>query len=498
MVDEEARARAEAHAESIRERVERLKALKQDYEASKGAAGLRSLLEGEAAGLARYLEGMSEAQAAQMLKALKDGMDKHGIRTGRFCEAYEQSMRKLDLHTRPKAVVAEGCFKEYPDMAFADAVRILGRGELVRVDETFVKYTPGEISYVENVLAGESRKREVKSAKYFEQTGETAVEEVQDVSKETSVSSTQELSTQVESELRTRFESDIGASAGASGGGSFGVVDLQGGANIDASLGLGVDTSLGTSSESDFTQEIVSKALEKTRKTTLERRTTRSYALYESLDHHGIENTADDAQHRNGIYCFLDKHVAITETVYGRRLFLLANIRLPGSNLLCARTRRIRMSLEELGTKPSFEISPADVTPSTYLELAGRFKASNIEPPPPPVSTLARTWKTDTTNANLEQQEIDFKKVADVLAPFFARYKRHLLIENVRIPEGYEVQDVTVTVNHGSNGLSIPAHLPLSLAGAPSTWPPLWRPMPCTAPSSSPTGSGNWPTWPRP
>ena len=80
--------------------------------------------------------------------------------------------------------------------------------------------------------------------------------------------------------------------------------------------------------------------------------------------------------------------------------------------------------------------------------------------------TLGRTYKTDTTNTNVEQQKFDMKKVADVLVPFFERYKRFTITDNIKLPEGYQVQDVWVTVNHGANGVSIPAHLPFAVTGA--------------------------------
>jgi hypothetical protein len=163
---------------------------------------------------------------------------------------------------------------------------------------------------------------------------------------------------------------------------------------------------------------------------------------------------------------FLDKEVCIQETTYGKRLFMLANIMLPGKNLLCEKLTKIQLNMMGQGQKPVFDISPEDIHPYNYRELVGRFRASNIKPPPSPTVTIARAFKTDTTNANVEQQEFSVKKVADILVPFFERYKRYMITDTITIPEGYQAQEVIITVNHGSNGLSIPAHLPFSLASA--------------------------------
>jgi hypothetical protein len=422
-----------------------------------------------AAVIAKYAGGKTKAEIGRVTTAIRDFGKKHDVPVAQFCEAYEIAVARADAAgaTGPEdADVPDGCYAESPDLVFADTVRILGEADLIRVDETFVSYSAGEISYVENVLAGEVRKRRVKSTRLFEQVTDTTTEEVTDTTTETSGTSKQELKSQVETELSTRLDSDISASANASGGGTIGVVDVQGGGSVNASLGMGLDQRLATSNESQFSQEIVSKALERTKTSVVERRVSRSHSLDETLNVHEINNDGDGAKPFNGVYCFLNKHVAIRESVYGRRLFLVANVHAPGRSLLCARLQRLQLALEDTGAKPLFDITPADITPANYKLLAGRFKAQNVSPPPEPVITLGRTYKTDATNTNAEGAEFNGRKIAEVLVPYFAKYKRFLIVENVSVPEGYEVMDATVTVNHGANGLSIPADLPLRAGGA--------------------------------
>jgi hemerythrin-like domain-containing protein len=179
---------------------------------------------------------------------------------------------------------------------------------------------------------------------------------------------------------------------------------------------------------------------------------------------HEINNA--DGNSINGVYCFLDKHVCISETVYGMRLFLLANISLPGKNLLCERLMKLGLAISDLGAKPKFDITPDEITPASYKDFVGRYKAYNVQPPPPPIITLSRTYKTDTSNANVQQEEFNMGKMAKALTPFFEKYKRFLISENIKLPDGYQVNEVCVTVNHGSSGVSIPAELPLKLVGS--------------------------------
>lgn len=443
----------------------RLAALRRQYADALERADLSSTLEDDSKEFRESIRDMTAQEVHDMQTAAAATLGRYDIKAGRFCYAYEE-VASLDdsLPTSPEGDLDAACFLENPSVNFENEVRVLGKAELIRVEERFLRYTPGEISYVENILAGELRRREVKSTRGFEQSQETLVEELTDTTSETSATTTQELHSEIASELNTRFDTDVSSSINASGGGSLGVVDLEGGAFVEAGLGLGVDTSLSTESSSDFSQEIVSRALERVRTTSTERRNSRSYSLYETLNLHELNNIGGES--KNGVYCFLDKHVCITESVYGHRIFLLANIMAPAKNLVCEAVARRNIDLARLDPRPEFDITPNDIHPGTYKELVGRFRASNIQPPPSPTITIGRTYKTDTTTAVVEQQEFKPAKIAQLLVPFFERYKRFLITDDVDVPEGYRVRDVFVTVNHGSNGISVPAHLPLSVTAA--------------------------------
>jgi len=466
----EAAQRAERRAALSREhrrKREELAALKEEVAAASAVTGVAALLDTAPAALARHLPGHSDKEVAALQKEARQLMGTYGLKPGGFCETYDAAVGKLDrIATPPSVQLPAACFAEHPDLAFASTVRILGTGRLVRVDEEFLSYAPGEISYIENVLAGEVRKRKVRTERSFETVSETVAEDVSELSTRADSRSTQELKSEIESEIATRFTSDVSAAFNASGGGTIGVVDVEGGAAVNAGLGVGVESTLSSSDSSELSQDILKSAIERTRRTTVERRLTRSFTLSRTLDHHEIDNRGDDARHRNGVYCFLDKRVLIRETVYGLRVFLLANVAVPGKNLLCERMARLALGQLDTGTRPVFDIAPDDIQPATYKSLVARYGASNVEPPPAPSRTLSRTYKTDTTNANVEQAEFKPEKIAQLLVPYFRNYKRFLIAENVPLPDGYAVHTVAVTVNHGSNGVSIPAHLPFSIAGA--------------------------------
>ncbi len=462
-----ARAGVESLARLQRRR-EDLLALKEEYRAVTDGPELATMLAMPPAALA---EMGAPVGLAALQRRLKTRLEAQGLEAETFEDAYRQIVGRADALGAPTmAVLVRGepapssCYLESPQMDFGDTVRLLGHADLVRVDETFVKYTVGEISYVENILPGEVKKRKVKTTKYFEEVNETTTEKTTDSSTESSTTTKQDLASQVSSEISTRMNTEMSAQASGSGGGTIGVVDFQGAGSASANMGIGVDTSFSSQDSSSFSQEILSRAIEKTKASSIERRMTRTYSLFETLHSHEINNASDKA--RNGIYCFLDKHVCLTETVYGKRLFVMASLPLPARNLLCDREQRLKLGLGELGQRPTFDVTVDQIQPATYKQLVARYKASNVSPPPPPLQTISRTYKTDNTNANPEKQGMDMKKAAELLAPFFEQYKRYLVTDNVRLPDGYELWSATATINHGRNGISVPAHLPLKLAGA--------------------------------
>lgn len=394
--------------------------------------------------------------------------------TGGFCDLFKQEKEKeTAVSDTAKTCIfqiqspcVEQVAKDVPAALDPDDVRPLGVAELITVEEKWMRYTPGEISSIENVLKGEVRKKKVKSIKYFEEVAERMTEEVEERDSETQSKVKQDLSSHVESEIASRFQSDINSSLGGSGGGNVGLVSFKGATSLGAGVHLGLDTKFGNSSESNFAQEILSKAVERAKKTTTELRRSRSYQKYETTNYHEINNAGANAEHTNGIYCYLDKTICVTERVYGLRKFFVAEVVSPGRDVVTKETQKLIIDLSNAGEVPAFDLSPADITPGNYLSYVGKYRAANVSPPPPYVKVVSKTYKTDSTNESRNQDEGMVKKVADMLTPFFGTYRRFLIQDKIDIPEGYKVQEVRVTVTHGTNGVSIPAHLPFSLLGA--------------------------------
>ena len=392
-----------------------------------------------------------------------------------FCAVYKASAEVAENAGRPNRANCEPLIDNPCVLAFSrqrralsggDDVRLLGVAELITVDEEFMGYRPGEISAIETVMKGELREKETKTARYFEEISEDTTTTTDEKETETTTSTEQELQNQIEQELTTRFSSDLTAEASGEGGGTIGVVNFEGAASVGTAMGVGIDSSLSQSSDDRFSQEIVARAVERTKTVTTKLRRQRNYRLFETKVLNKIDNTDPAATNFNAVFCYLDKEVCIKERLYGLRPFLGAELMRPGQELLKQELRRHAVDLAELGRVPEFDLTPAMITPENYMSLVGRYRAANVMPPPPIIRMESRTYRTDTASEAREPQKSMVETVADTLAPFFGNYRRYLIQDQIEVPQGYRVQQVDMTVSHGNNGVSVPAHLPFSILGA--------------------------------
>lgn len=423
---------------------------------------------------AEFGAAMSAAYGVDVAAVVDEAPINGGVHKG-FCDVYRDAAKAAAQAGRPDQSdctisIDNPCVEAFMGQRMVirggDDVRLVGTAQLITVEEEWMGYHFGEISAVSPVMKGEFHESLTKNTRVLEDVSEDTRIETGETETETSQTTESELTTQVSLEIQSRLSSDISAEASGSGGGTIGVVNFEGSASLGSNLGVGVDTTSSEQTDDRFTQEVVSRAVERTKEVTTKLRRQRSMRTSEDRTIHRIDNTGSAARTFNAVYCFLDKEICIKETVYGLRQFLTADLLRPGLSLLEQEARRQAIDLADRGDLPDFDINPAQITPQNYLSLVGKYRAANIMPPPSAVRMESRTYKTEAANESKAPAKGTIEKVADTLAPFFGEYKRHLIQDQIDIPEGYRVQQVAVTVSHGKNGVSIPAHLPFSIMGA--------------------------------
>jgi hypothetical protein len=383
---EEARINAEKFREFTESKRQELSALRKERERLKsldGPALIPEMLRDE-----DFLEKNVEVKEAIEAIRESDGkpLEKKGIKHPEFGEMYEEARRRESTSVTVRRNdcdldIDDPCIRQFANdrhrVNGKDMVRPLGEADLIVVEENWLKYTPGEISAVETVLKNEKRVKVVKTETTFETLSESLSEEVTEKESESKSTTGNELSSQVESEISSRFASDINSSVSGSGGGTIGVVNFKGEGSLGTNVSIGLDTSYKSSESSSFSSEIISRALEKTKKTTTERRLSRTMKKFETSHTHEIDNTGTGSSHVNGIYCYLDKHICITERQYGIRQFLIADVNFPGRDLLMREMQKYILNLNEAGLPPVLDIGPSDIDEYNYLSLVGRYRVFN-------------------------------------------------------------------------------------------------------------------------
>ena len=253
----QAKKAARAYVKDLRARRRRVEKAVATYREIESANTMPKILSDDSREMKVAVRALgSERKLTKLQGDIKKAMRELDVKGVTACEVYDDAMRKLDktgAAMRPPPLATLGkCFSENPRIKFGTQIRPMGTAALIKVEETFVKYTEGEINYIENILAGETRRREIKDTKYSEQLTETSTEEITDITEEVSSKVSSNLRSTIETELNTSFNTDVNATASGSGGGSIGVVDFDGTAALNAGFGIGVDTGLSTSTESNF------------------------------------------------------------------------------------------------------------------------------------------------------------------------------------------------------------------------------------------------------
>jgi hypothetical protein len=346
---------------------------------------------------ARYGEEQPLDQALSQLAGLRAGV------VADLSAAYELGFGDRMDDTLPppeslSAPVADG------------AIQALGWGDLVVATERLVGYRADEISHIENVLAGEVKKREHQLRKSDETTEETETETVTESERSLETANRFELQIEASRAIREEFTIDTGVNMS----GSYGLTDVE--ASFSASAGRTVDDARSTASR--VAKDVISKTVERTSKhaRSLRRRVLRTE--WTDLNTHAIDNAHREgapAESIAGVYKWLTKVQEVQLRHYGTRLLIEFTIPEPALSLF----DREAAAAVSVPKPPPFELSAADIQEHTYLALARRYGAIDVEPPPPRTKKVGFAW------ASAPDEGTDADTAEDVLA------------DMIQIPDGY-------------------------------------------------------------
>lgn len=262
-----------------------------------------------------------------------------------------------------------------------------GVGQLLVVRQHLIGYKKGEISHVENVLAGETRVREhtrsITTETIFETEIETERTEERDLESTDRFQLSSETSSTVKEELEVKGEVKVSARFGPT-------------VKVDASAGVAWKQAKENASKRsvEFSKEITEKSVNKLVERVREMRRKRIVEEVAEKNTHSFDNTAGagSGNHIQGIYQWLDKVYQAQVYDYGLRTFYDLVIPEPAAFYIAAFQSEHANPQPHLKKPVEFQIDPMDITESNYGDWVAEYGASDVVPPPEPYLTLAKTF----------------------------------------------------------------------------------------------------------
>jgi len=319
-----------------------------------------------------------------------------------------------------------------PRVPVLDAsARVAGRGDLMIIKTTHLRYEPSDISYIENVLASEVRGRT--------HVVDTSTSETVTTVSKTLAESTQELESteqnSLDRALQTAASQQTSTSLGVSVSGGFGPV--QAGIDVNADRSTSTETSM--SSAVSYSKTLTEHASELLRSETAQRRTTTSTTRVTETNEHKFDNAAG-AANIAGVYRWLDKIDQAQLYNYGERLLLEFVVSEPGTTLawLASQAQYDATTQGAVPEPPGWFLEVEDLDDDNYAAKAARWDIFGVEPPPDP-EIFATTTFVDPAARPFDYE----KNATDKSQPVWG-YTAYA--GEVAVPGGYAASEAYVTV----------------------------------------------------
>jgi hypothetical protein len=344
-------------------------------------------------------------------------------------------------------------------------VRPPGVADLKVIKTTLLKYEPGEIAHIENVLKGEVKIREFNTLRRNEETIATDEETTSETEKDTQATDRFEMEREMSTMLKENMKVDAGVKVSA----NFGSVSLDSHVDFAYEREREESNKTATRNAREFVNKAVSRVVERRRT----QKSTTTFVQTEDKNSHTLSNDkgTDNVQ---GVYYWLDKFYLAKVVNYGKRLMFDLIIPEPAAFYIHAKTNRPQS--ESMKVKPAppmvvaqpLKIQPngqalrvpllsyRQITTSNYAALASAYGAVDVTPPPEPTRILAESFKCDSQqwDHKVRVQGGDMQDVTHHPVAFSTK--------ELHVPSGYVADRGLVTVS-GTNLDGIPDQVSIML-----------------------------------
>jgi hypothetical protein len=314
-----------------------------------------------------------------------------------------------------------------------DQIQPFNVGDLLVVKQHLKGYELGEISHIENILQGESKKHTTKHTLTTEQTFVTETEKITETTRDLQTTERFEL----KSEAENTIKEDISLKAGVAVSGKYGGIEF----NTSTDFAYGNSKSQATKTATAHSKDVTSRAASKVTERVRQQQTTRILETFEETDEHGFNNTNGQGN-VVGVYQWVNKVYEAQVFNYGNRLVYDIMIPEPAAFLLDAFT--VQEEGEQLEPPLRFETEKAIEDPNN----------DNFKPRPITPNDLGE--KPDEIGADgkkkyyygdflarygvvgVEAPPHQYITVSDAYAGYREDGKNPSGHANLKIPEGYQ------------------------------------------------------------
>ncbi|WP_417855654.1 hypothetical protein [Xanthomarina gelatinilytica] len=322
--------------------------------------------------------------------------------------------------------------------------------ELFVVKDKLSCYKPGEISFIQNVMKGETRVRKHRHLQREESYSETEEENNNYTERNTQIDERSSLSSQIEKSRDTDLSIDAGASYSSRAGGKKTYK------NLSASLDVSYNQSKKDAQKiaKDQSKTVITNAIEQIQKNLRTLNSNRQINEIEEKNKHTFDGTDFD-DNENGIYHFVNLEKEAQVYSYGMRQMIELYAPDPSARLKSLLAKDfglekpkkpcIKIIKDEKGTNERFDIEPKD-----YLKYVKCFGF------------------TDLKKLGKSEQIINVKASQNLGDPEGKWEGSGMILRDdltVNIPEGYEATEMFISSSDISYNEFLYASITISVQG---------------------------------
>jgi len=319
-------------------------------------------------------------------------------------------------------------------------------GDLFVIKEQLARFEAGDIADIENILAGEQKLRKHRTLFRTESTTETENEVITSEERDHEVNEKFSLQSEVKSTVDEKVNVDAGVTATLKYGDS---VTITPHANVTASFGKTESQSVARSYAKDLLDRSISKVQVKVRKLQI----SKVLSEVEEKNAHSIDNTQPGANHRAGIYYWVNKVTHAQVYNYGKHMMF--DVIVPEPAAIFKKLYSLKLTSDKNAkAPPKPDVTPQGILRNTYGGLLNQYAIStgdDIHPPDPSLCVEVAFSKDlpqpDNTTGSFSSNEF---KTPDIPAGYKASRMDYAIRASTGHPKSTGQDDqVAVSVNAG-------------------------------------------------